>query len=107
MIRAALLQQQLLCRKLSTARRAGLAEWGPSVQSHSTTSVQEPCGGTALRCDPEMLFDFATLNSSSDSGGLVVFECVMLNRKGHQTVALSFLSSFLALANGDRLTEVE
>lgn len=54
-----------------------------------------------------MLFDFATLNSSSDSGGLVIFECVMLNRKGHQTVALSFLSSFLALANGDRLTEVE
>jgi len=43
-----------------------------------------------LTKNPEMLFNFVTFNSSSDSGQLVVSECVMLNRKGHQTVALSF-----------------
>lgn len=47
---------------------------------------------------PEMLLDFATFNSSSDSGELVVLECVMLNCEGHQTVALSFLSSFFLVS---------
>lgn len=69
------------------------------VQSHSKTlQYRNPMGLWHLVKNPEMLLNFVTFNSSSDSEKLVIFECVMLNCKGYQTVALSFLSSFFLVS---------
>lgn len=48
--------------------------------------------------NPEVLLSFATFNSFSDSGELFILACVMLNCKGHQTAALSFLCSFFLVS---------
>lgn len=80
-------------------RRAVQEECRLLLQSRSKILQQRnPVGLWHLAKNPEMLLNFVTFNSSSDSGGLGVFECVMLNCKGHQTVALSFPSSFFLVS---------
>lgn len=44
--------------------------------------------------NPEIILIFVTFNLSSVSGGLIIFQRVLLSCKGHQTVAFSLLSSF-------------
>lgn len=53
-------------------------------------------GLPGLPKNPEIHLSFVTFNSFSDSGELLLLACVMLNCKGHQTVALSFLCSLLS-----------
>lgn len=55
-------------------------------------------GLPGLPKNPEMLLSFMTFNSFSDSRELLTLACVMLNFKGHQTVALSFLCSFFLVS---------